>query len=67
MTKLIIDSFSKTYTKSVKAIDYINLEISSGMFGLLGSNGAGKSSSMRTLTSLQEADSGTAFLMILMF
>jgi ABC-2 type transport system ATP-binding protein len=32
------------------------------MFGLLGSNGSGKSSLMRTLATLQQADSGTAML-----
>jgi len=59
---LKISNLSKTYSNGVKALDNLSLEISSGMFGLLGPNGAGKSSLMRTLATLQEVDSGSAFL-----
>ena len=48
----------KTYPNGVKAINGINLEITNGMFGLLGANGAGKSSLMRTIATLQEPSSG---------
>ena len=59
MNTLKIENLSKTYPNGVKALDGINLEISNGMFGLLGANGAGKSSLMRTISSLQEPSSGT--------
>ena len=55
---LRIENLSKTYptgrgAEPVKALNNINLEISNGMFGLLGSNGAGKSSLMRTIATMQ--------------
>ena len=65
--KLKISNLSKTYPNGVKALDNLNLEIGAGMFGLLGPNGAGKSSLMRTIATLQKPDSGTVFLMVLMF
>jgi len=62
MNKLVISNLSKTYANGVKALDNISIEIENGMFGLLGPNGARKSTLMRTLATLQEADSGTAML-----
>ena len=59
MNTLSISNLSKTYPNGVKALDNINLEISNGMFGLLGANGAGKSSLMRTIASLQEPSFGS--------
>lgn len=59
MNRLQINNLSKTYPNGVKALNDINLEITNGMFGLLGANGAGKSSLMRTIASLQEPTSGT--------
>jgi ABC-type multidrug transport system ATPase subunit len=59
MNRLQITNLSKTYPNGVKALNNINLEITNGMFGLLGANGAGKSSLMRTIASLQEPTSGT--------
>lgn len=61
MNTLIIENLSKTYPNGVKALDGINLKISNGMFGLLGANGAGKSSLMRTIASLQEPSTGSIF------
>lgn len=58
MNTLQITNLTKTYPNGVKALNGINLEISNGMFGLLGANGAGKSSLMRTIASLQEPSSG---------
>ena len=55
---LIIKGLNKTYSNRIKAIDNISLEIDRAIFGLLGANGAGKSSLMRTLATLQDADSG---------
>jgi len=59
MNTLQINNLSKTYPNGVKALNEINLEITNGMFGLLGANGAGKSSLMRTIASLQEPSSGS--------
>ena len=59
MNTLSIKNLTKTYPNGVKALNGINLEITNGMFGLLGANGAGKSSLMRTIASLQEPSSGT--------
>ncbi|MEQ8422622.1 MAG: ABC transporter ATP-binding protein [Arenibacter algicola] len=59
MNTLKIHDLSKTYPNGVRALNDINLEITNGMFGLLGANGAGKSSLMRTIASLQEPTSGS--------
>ncbi|QXP58745.1 ABC transporter ATP-binding protein [Olleya sp. HaHaR_3_96] len=59
MNTLLINNLTKTYPNGVKALNGINLEITNGMFGLLGANGAGKSSLMRTIASLQEPTSGS--------
>jgi len=59
MNTLIIKDLAKTYPNGVQALVGINLEITNGMFGLLGANGAGKSSLMRTIASLQEPTTGS--------
>jgi ABC-type multidrug transport system ATPase subunit len=59
MNTLTIKNLSKTYPNGVKALNDISLTISNGMFGLLGSNGAGKSSLMRTIASLQSPSEGS--------
>jgi len=59
MNTLQINNLTKTYPNGVKALDGINLKITNGMFGLLGANGAGKSSLMRTIAALQDASSGS--------
>lgn len=59
MNTLRIKNLTKIYPNGVKALNGINLEISNGMFGLLGANGAGKSSLMRTIASLQEPSKGS--------
>lgn len=56
--ELLIQNISKTYTNGVKALDQLNLNLAVGMFGLLGANGAGKSSLMRTIATLQFPDEG---------
>jgi len=58
MNRLNIQNLSKTYSNGVEALQEINLEISNGMFGLLGANGAGKSSLMRTISALQKPSEG---------
>ncbi|MBX2870982.1 MAG: ATP-binding cassette domain-containing protein, partial [Saprospiraceae bacterium] len=59
MNTLVIKNISKTYSNGVKALDGINLTINNGMFGLLGANGAGKSSLMRTIAALQKPSEGS--------
>ena len=59
MNTLKINNLTKTYPNGVRALNGINLEITNGMFGLLGANGAGKSSLMRTIASLQSPSTGT--------
>ena len=59
MNTLQINNLSKTYPNGVKAINGISIKITNGMFGLLGANGAGKSSLMRTIASLQEPSEGS--------
>lgn len=56
---LVISKLEKTYPNGVKALDHISLTLTNGMFGLLGHNGAGKSSLMKTLATLQSADQGS--------
>src|SRR5499433_3920768 len=60
--ELRIENLSKQYPNGTKALQDVSLTIPLGMFGLLGPNGAGKSTLMRTLATLQEPDSGRAFL-----
>lgn len=60
--ELRIQNLSKRYGNGVQALQDVSLTIGAGMFGLLGPNGAGKSTLMRILSTLQEADSGSAFL-----
>ncbi len=59
---LRIEHLSKTYLNGVRALDDVSLTIPRGMYGLLGPNGAGKSTLMRTIATLQEPDSGQAWL-----
>src|SRR5215467_8680427 len=60
--ELRIENLFKQYPNGTKALQDVSLTIPLGMFGLLGPNGAGKSTLMRTLATLQEPDSGRAFL-----
>ena len=59
---LVIENLNKTYANGIQALRYISLEIDCGIFGLLGPNCAGKSSLLRTLATLQDADSGSIIL-----
>lgn len=56
--ELVIHNLRKRYGNGVQALNGVHLTLSNGMFGLLGPNGSGKSTLMRTLATLQEADSG---------
>jgi ABC-2 type transport system ATP-binding protein len=57
---LNIKGLTKTYASGVQALRGINLEIPSGMFGLLGPNGADKTTLMKILATLLDPDAGTA-------
>lgn len=62
MEDLILENITKTYDKkSVVAVDDVSLSIGKGeLFGLIGPDGAGKTSIFRILTTLLLPDSGTA-------
>lgn len=53
-----IRNLHKTYPNGTQALKNISLNIPVGMFGLLGPDGAGKTSLLRILATLQEADRG---------
>src|ERR1700743_667013 len=55
---LSIQNLTHVYAKGVRALDSVNLEIPAGMFGLLGPDGAGKSTLMRCVATLQTPTSG---------
>jgi ABC-type multidrug transport system ATPase subunit len=60
--QLSIRDLSKTYPNGTQALKAVSLDVSPGMFGLLGRNGAGKSTLMRILATLQEPDTGAIAL-----
>jgi ABC-2 type transport system ATP-binding protein len=60
--QLTIRNISKTYPNGTRALNDISLDITPGMFGLLGRNGAGKSTLMRILATLQDPDEGSIHL-----
>lgn len=62
MNTLNIRNISKTYPNGTQALTDVSLSITNGMFGLLGANGAGKSSLMRTIATLQNPSSGSIYL-----
>lgn len=55
--EIVIKNLSKNYGKKT-ALENVSVTIHSGMYGLLGRNGAGKTSLMRILATLSEASSG---------
>ena len=60
--KINIDSLSKSYNKNILALNNISLEISEGVYGLLGRNGAGKTTLMRILaTAIQQTSGSISF------
>ncbi len=64
MKDVIIESISKSFKKEdKKALDQISLEVEEGeLFGLIGPDGAGKTTLFRILTTLLLADSGNAYV-----
>jgi ABC-2 type transport system ATP-binding protein len=56
---LIVDSISKVFGP-IRALDGVSFEVEPGrIFGLLGANGAGKTTCMRIVLDILRADSGT--------
>ncbi|GFN29789.1 ABC transporter ATP-binding protein [Paenibacillus xylaniclasticus] len=62
-TTIMVENLSKSYA-SVKAVDHLNLSIDRGeVFGLLGANGAGKSTTMECILGTTKQDSGTVSIL----
>ncbi len=55
--ELLIDKVSKIF-KDKKAVDNISLELTPGVWGLLGANGAGKTTLMRMIAGIMRPTSG---------
>lgn len=62
MSEVILENIVKTYNKGgITAVDNVSLQIEKGeLFGLIGPDGAGKTSIFRILTTLLLPDSGSA-------
>ena len=64
MNSVVAENIIKTYGKKkaeITALDKISFEVKPGeLFGIIGPDGAGKTSLFRVLTTLLLADSGTA-------
>lgn len=56
--KLVVDRLTKQYKNKI-AVDRISVEFSSGVYGLLGANGAGKTTFMRMICGILTPTSGT--------
>jgi ABC-2 type transport system ATP-binding protein len=56
---LVIKNLTKTYSSGVQALKGVSLELSPGVFGLLGPNGSGKTTLMKIVATLLDPDSGT--------
>ena len=65
MAGIIVDHISKSYkgANPVQALSDINMEVAEGeLFGLIGPDGAGKTTLFRILTTLLLADRGSAYV-----
>ena len=62
MDAVVVHNLSKVYGKEkIQAVDSVSFSVSQGeLFGLIGPDGAGKTSIFRMLTTLLLPDSGTA-------
>lgn len=56
---LEVDDLTKTYDGTVRALDSLAVSLDAGVIGLVGANGAGKSTFFRILLGLTRPDSGT--------
>lgn len=61
LLKLTIKQVTKTF-KEKKALDAIDLELTTGVYGILGANGSGKTTLMRILASVMKPTSGQVLL-----
>ncbi|NEZ41920.1 ATP-binding cassette domain-containing protein [Paenibacillus alvei] len=62
-TTIKVENLSKSYA-NVKAVDHLNLSICRGeVFGLLGANGAGKSTTIECILGTKKQDSGTVAIL----
>ena len=60
MSILKIENYTKTYGKDKKACDNVCLSVESGdIFGFIGHNGAGKSTTIRAVVGVMDFDEGT--------
>lgn len=57
-----INNLTVTFKNGVNAVNHVNLDISGGIFGLLGENGAGKTTLMRVLTTTLKPAQGEVVL-----
>lgn len=58
---LTIENISKNFGNK-KALDHINLELTTGVYGILGANGSGKTTLMRILATVMKPSSGRVLL-----
>lgn len=56
---LALHRVTKTYSRTVTAVDDLSLELTAGVVGLIGHNGAGKTSLMQMIATLTKPTSGT--------
>ncbi|MBU9735380.1 ATP-binding cassette domain-containing protein [Diplocloster agilis] len=57
-----IEDLTVTFRNGVTAVNHVNLNITNGIYGLLGENGAGKTTLMRVLTTVLKPASGKVSL-----
>jgi len=61
MSAIVVEKLVKHYTPEIRAVDGIDLDIPEGqIFGFLGPNGSGKTTTVRMLTTLLRPTSGRA-------
>ena len=64
MKSIEIKQLSKSYMPGVPVLDGLDLEVCPGqVYGLLGENGCGKSTTFNILAGLEAADGGSAHLL----
>lgn len=60
---LEIINFSKTYKDGKKAVNHLNITVKAGdIFGFIGHNGAGKSTTIKSLVGVIDFEEGEIFV-----